>query len=230
MNNNRIYGIASLSKKGTICLKDGNGKFMFPLNTCKHLKPGPVVIYNTVDKGNFFHFFGKQYKMSLPTDADLLKYLSTNVQFGNIVEMFDEEYGSFYVAPNGDVLTKDEKGRLCIIGKGSRLERRNGVVKKIDIAAFLMKKKFGCSYEDIRVKFEMYFKQAQSCDENVDFSHLTEVENQILRPRKTKSGVYYYAFNDFVFERNLPFLSKEDLSYLVNEFNSFNTKANYQMT
>ena len=173
----KIYGIARTAKKGTgVYLRDVDGKLMFPHGSCRDLKAGPVEIKHVINKGNYMQFFAKPYKMTLPCEADLVNYLSRNIQFGNIIEMNDEEYGHFYIAPNGDTLTKDERGRLCIIGKASRLERKSTVLNKIDISTFLMEKKFKCSCAELASKFDVRFKKECPSDENVDFSHLSEVK------------------------------------------------------
>ena len=122
---NKFYGILRTAKKGTgVCMYGEDGKLMFPHGSCKYLKPGPIVVKHVIDKGNYLQLIAKPYKMSAPSEAELVKYLSSNIQPGMILEMTDEEFGNFFVAPNGDVLTNDERNKLYVIGKGFHLERR----------------------------------------------------------------------------------------------------------
>ena len=223
------YGILRTSKKGTgPFMADANGKFMFPHKSCTNITAGPVVIKHTIDRGKYCYIFVRMYKMSLPSDNGLIQYLSANPQTGTISVMNDEDFGTFLVAPNGDILSNDKVGRLCVVGKVSHLEKQCEVIEKFEIIDFLMKKKFNRPYLEILSKFEHHFRTKKQSDENIDFSHLSQVENQILRPKKTKAGVYYYDFDSVSFEKLIPTLSKTDVDFLINEFNSFNEEANYK--
>lgn len=223
------YGILRTSTKGTgPYMTDEKGKFMFPHKSCTNIQAGPVVIKHTIDRGNYCHIFVKMYKMSMPSDNGLLQYLSENPQTGTISVMNDEDFGTFLVAPNGDILSSDKVERLCIIGKVSHLERKCEVINEFDAREFFMKKKFNRSYIELLSKFEHHFRTKKASDENIDFSHLSGIENQILRPKKTKAGIYYYDFDSSSFEKLLPTLSKADVDFLIDEFNNFNEEANYK--
>ena len=228
--NKKIYAIARTSRKGDGVYLKVDGKFAFPLERYKGVQPGPVIVEELMDKGTYYLMKVRQHNMSLPSDKDIVRYLSENPQSGNLVRVEDEMFGSFYVAPNGDVLSNDERDCLRVFGKGSQFEKILNVVEKIDITKFLVEKKFKTTLAELYNQFDIYFKKAQSSDENIDYSYLSEVENQILRPKRTKAGIYYYAFNSFVFERNIPYLSKEDMAFLVNEFNNGNRNANQKVS
>ena len=226
----KIYAIARTAKKGTgIWLKDKDGKFIFPVERCRGVQPGPVIVKELYDKGNYYLMNVNQYTLSLPSDRELVKYFAANAQSGNLVRVEDEVFGNFYVAPNGDVLSNDERGCLRVFGKGSQFEKMLNVVEKINITKFLVEKKFKTTLSELYARFDTCFKKSNPSDANIDYSYLSEVENQILRPKRTKAGVYYYAFNSFIFERNIPHLSKEDMDFLVHEFNTKNLDANQKI-